>query len=42
MKISDEVKKYYVSKIGKKFGKIESEFEMQISSNEWQQVLEEK
>ncbi|PEI31152.1 transposase, partial [Bacillus wiedmannii] len=37
-----EVKRYYLSKIGKWFRKIESEWEAQISNSEEQQVLEEK
>ncbi|MDR4987052.1 MULTISPECIES: transposase [Bacillus cereus group] len=37
-----EVKRYYLSKIGKWFRKIESEWESQISNSEKQQVLEEK
>ncbi|GMR66336.1 transposase [Bacillus cereus] len=37
-----EVKKYYVSKIGKWFRKIEGEWEIQIDNNERQQVLKEK
>ncbi|HDR7588799.1 transposase [Bacillus mycoides] len=39
---SGEVKRYYLSKIGKWFRKIESEWESQISNSEKQQVLEEK
>lgn len=38
----DEVKKYYVSKIGKWFRKVEGEWEMQIENNERQQALIEK
>ncbi|MBK5345659.1 transposase [Bacillus sp. TH22] len=37
-----EVKRYYLSKIGKWFRKIESEWESQISNSEKLQVLEEK
>ncbi|WP_306506620.1 hypothetical protein [Bacillus toyonensis] len=37
-----EVKRYYLSKIGKWFRKIESEWESQISNIEKQHVLEEK
>ncbi|OPD49281.1 hypothetical protein BVF97_19820 [Bacillus thuringiensis] len=37
-----EVKRYYLSKIGKWFRKIESEWESNISNSEKQQVLEEK
>ncbi|MGH1145839.1 transposase [Bacillus pseudomycoides] len=37
-----EVKRYYLSKIGKWFRKIESEWESQIPNNEKQMVLEEK
>ncbi|KAA0753655.1 transposase, partial [Bacillus sp. AR2-1] len=36
------VKRYYLSKIGKWFRKIESEWEAQISNSEEQHVLEEK
>lgn len=37
-----EVKKYYVSKIGKWFRKIEDGWEILIDNNEQQQVLKEK
>ncbi|EEM13271.1 hypothetical protein bpmyx0001_59410 [Bacillus pseudomycoides DSM 12442] len=37
-----EVKRYYLSKIGKWFRKIKSEWESQIPNNEKQMVLEEK
>ncbi|MED1436568.1 transposase [Bacillus mycoides] len=39
---NSEVKKYYVSKIGKWFRKIEGEWEIQIDNNEMQQALKEK
>jgi len=37
-----EVKRYYLSKIGKWFRKIESEWESQTSNNQEQKTLEKK
>ncbi|TKH57088.1 transposase, partial [Bacillus cereus] len=37
-----EVKRYYLSKIGKWFRKIEGEWEIQINNKEMQQALKEK